>query len=147
MPELQRYDSTSSTDTEQMLRVSLNDEQGLRDGEKQQPFLSCALPSRAALYFMSIYFLLAFCELVPIASFVKLFERSLCIAYYDLHRPNIVPPGEEIPELLCKVPDIQTSLATIRGWKSMLDTVPGRNASLILQNVLSRQKSLLPYRS
>jgi hypothetical protein len=81
--------------------------------------------SRLVLYFMAIHFLLAFCELILVAPFIKLFEQSLCISYYDAHDPSVIGPGDSIPEALCKIQGIQAPLATIRGWKSMFDTVPG----------------------
>lgn len=139
MAEVRRYDSTSPNESEQVLHADLNDEHGIRDTQRDEKFLSRVLPSRTAIYFMSIYFLLAFSELVPTAPLVKLFERSLCISYYTRHHPNIVPPGQEIPERLCKVPEIQASLATIRGWKSTLDMIPGKARPPNLRNLLSRE--------
>lgn len=81
--------------------------------------------SRLVLYFMTIHFLLAFCELILIAPLIKLFEQSLCISYYDSHDSSAISPGGNIPEALCKIQAVQAPLATIRGWKSMFDTVPG----------------------
>jgi hypothetical protein len=73
---------------------------------------------------MTIHFLLAYCELILVAPLIKLFEQSLCTVYYDTHNPSALGPGG-IPESLCKIQEIQAPLATIRGWKSMLDTIPG----------------------
>lgn len=81
--------------------------------------------SHLILYFMAIHFLLAYCELILIAPLIKLFEQSLCITYYDVHDPGLISPNGGIPESLCKIQEIQSPLATIRGWKSMLDTIPG----------------------
>ncbi|KAF4634520.1 hypothetical protein G7Y89_g3589 [Cudoniella acicularis] len=69
------------------------------------------------LYFMAIHFLLAFCELILVAPLIKLFENSLCLSHYNF-------PQNGINEELCKIPEIQVPLATIRGWKSMFDTIP-----------------------
>ena len=89
------------------------------------------LPTRTAFYYMALHFLLAFAELAPITPMVKLFERSLCISYYEIHDPSGLGLVDEIPEHLCKILEIQTSLASIRGWKSMLDTVSGITLSAI----------------
>jgi hypothetical protein len=70
------------------------------------------------IYFMSIHFLLAFCEMILVAPLVRLFEESLCQSHYGF-------PSVGVPEHMCKGPEIQDPLATIRGWKSMFDTIPG----------------------
>jgi len=70
------------------------------------------------LYFMAIHFLLAFCEIILVAPFIKLLENSLCLSYYNF-------PGNGVQDELCKIPDIQGPLATLRGWKSSFDTIPG----------------------
>jgi hypothetical protein len=69
-------------------------------------------------YFMVIHFLLAFCEMILVAPLIKLFEESLCLNYYQF-------PNGGVEEHLCKIPEIQRPLATIRGWKAMFDTLPG----------------------
>jgi hypothetical protein len=70
------------------------------------------------IYFMSIHFLLAFCEMILVAPLIRLFEESLCLSHYGF-------PTSGVPESLCKIPEVQHPLATIRGWKSMFDTIPG----------------------
>ncbi|KAG9240836.1 major facilitator superfamily domain-containing protein [Calycina marina] len=69
------------------------------------------------IYFMTIHFLLAFCTIILVAPLIRLFENSLCLKHYGF-------PSGGVKESLCKIPDIQGSLATIRGWKSTLDTIP-----------------------
>ena len=101
-------------------------EDGIRQGGSEELWWTHLVPSRTAFYFMSMYFLLAFCELVVVAPLVKLFERSLCVSYYDSRRLDLDVMGKEVPEHLCKIPEIQMSLARIRGWKSMLDMIPGK---------------------
>ncbi|RFU30995.1 hypothetical protein B7463_g5302, partial [Scytalidium lignicola] len=57
-----------------------------------------------------------FCEMVIVAPFINLFEQSLCRTYYSF-------PSGKIDDALCKIPEIQAPLATIRGWKSTFDTL------------------------
>jgi hypothetical protein len=76
-------------------------------------------------YFMGIHFLLAFCEIVLAVPLIKLFEQSLCFSSYSDHDPSVIKVRGSIPEALCKTVEIQQDLATIRGWKSLLDIVPG----------------------
>jgi hypothetical protein len=77
------------------------------------------LLSTLVFYFMAIHFLLAFTEIIVIAPLMRLFEDSLCLDYYHF-------PTGGVEESLCKIPEIQQPLATIRGWQSMLGTIPGK---------------------
>ncbi|KUJ06787.1 uncharacterized protein LY89DRAFT_602527 [Mollisia scopiformis] len=72
--------------------------------------------SHVVLYFIAIHFLLAFCEMILVAPLIKLFENLLCLTFYDF-------PIAGVEEILCKVPEIQRPLATIRGWKSSFDMI------------------------
>ncbi len=74
--------------------------------------------SSIVLYFMTIHFLVAFCEMILVAPLIKLYENSLCLLYYNF-------PVGGVEESLCKIHEIQGPLARIRGWKSMFDTIPG----------------------
>ena len=85
----------------------------------QESILKRAKPlTSLVFYFMTIHFLLAFCEIILVAPLIKLYENSLCLSYFDF-------PTGGVEESLCKIPEIQRPLATIRGWKSMFDTIPG----------------------
>jgi hypothetical protein len=87
--------------------------------ENQGNILKRAKPlTTIVFYFMTIHFLLAFCEIILVAPLIRLFENSLCLSHFDF-------PVGGIDESLCKIPEIQRPLATIRGWKSMFDTIPG----------------------
>ena len=57
---------------------------------------------------MVIRFLLSFCEIVLVDPLIKLFETSLCLSRYGF-------PDGGVEESLCKIPDIQRPLATVRG--------------------------------
>lgn len=41
----------------------------------------------------------------------RILETALCEKYYRDHDPNAFPPGANIPEEDCKLPEIQTALA------------------------------------
>jgi hypothetical protein len=87
--------------------------------DNQENILKRAKPlTTIVFYFMTIHFLLAFCEIILVAPLIRLFENSLCLSHFDF-------PVGGIDESLCKIPEIQRPLATIRGWKSMFDTIPG----------------------
>ena len=87
--------------------------------DNQENILKRAKPlTIIVFYFMAIHFLLAFCEIILVAPLIRLFENSLCLSHFNF-------PLGGIDESLCKIPEIQRPLATIRGWKSMFDTIPG----------------------
>lgn len=78
-----------------------------------------------ASVFMAFHFSIAFCEMVLVAPLLALFERSICASYYAQHDPSLVGPGGWVGESHCKLAAIQKDLATVRGWKSFFDTLPG----------------------
>ncbi|TGO22117.1 hypothetical protein BPAE_0182g00110 [Botrytis paeoniae] len=87
------------------------------------PSPSPSLPT-LILYFMTLHFLIAFCEMVLVAPLISLFESSLCHSYYNFPEPSLRLDTRELTSEMCKIPEIQGPLATIRGWKSFGDTVP-----------------------
>lgn len=108
-------------------QLLLNREDSVHDGNDRanlpKETLSPSL-DKIVLYFMVIHFLLAFCEIILVAPLIKLFENSLCLTYYNF-------PADGVEEALCKIPEIQRPLATIRGWKSMFDTIPGTKPDVL----------------
>ena len=94
---------------------------------------------KLVLYFMIIHFLLGFCQIILVAPLIRLFENSICLSHFGY-------PTEGVEESLCKIPEIQGPLATIRGWKSTLDTIPVLVVAIPLgrmADVLGRRKILM----
>lgn len=58
---------------------------------------------------------------------VRLLEMTVCRALYAPRDPGVIgpPPLGYVDESLCKVADIQVSLAYLRAWKRCLDSIPG----------------------
>ncbi|KAG8415735.1 hypothetical protein J3459_011837 [Metarhizium acridum] len=58
---------------------------------------------------------------------VRLLEMTVCREFYALRDPSVIgpPPLGYVDESLCKVADIQVSLAYLRAWKRCLDSIPG----------------------
>ncbi|KID72724.1 MFS transporter, partial [Metarhizium brunneum ARSEF 3297] len=58
---------------------------------------------------------------------VRLLEMTVCRAFYAPRDPGVIgpPPLGYVDESLCKVADIQVSLAYLRAWKRCLDSIPG----------------------
>jgi hypothetical protein len=57
---------------------------------------------------------------------MRLMELNLCREYYRKVDPSVILPDGNVPEMLCKLPVIQSELAEIRGFSGMLDGIPGK---------------------
>ena len=55
----------------------------------------------------------------------RLLESSICRSYYLEHDPSMVSSDGSVDEKFCKVRQVQTELAMIRGYLSMFDNAPG----------------------
>jgi hypothetical protein len=121
----------SSTEQDRLLSHENSQDDGLEEGAES--FKSSPALTNIVLYFMAIHFLLAFCEMILVAPLIQLFENSLCLDHYGF-------PVGGVEELLCKVPEIQGPLATIRGLKSSFDTLPG------MPSILERIEHALTYK-
>lgn len=90
----------------------------LANSEAEPSIRAARSLSTLILYFMTLHFLLGTAEMILVAPLIRLFENSLCLKHYGF-------PDGGVAEALCKIPEIQGPLATIRGWKSMFDSLPG----------------------
>jgi hypothetical protein len=59
------------------------------------------------------------------AARLRMFEMSVCRDYYAIHDPSRIDNHGHIPEQLCKLQPIQSSLARMRGFINMLEAIPG----------------------
>jgi hypothetical protein len=56
---------------------------------------------------------------------VRLLESVVCLRYYESHDPSLIVGGN-VPEMYCKVDDVQEEIALLNGWQMLFDNVPGR---------------------
>ncbi|KAL3303963.1 MFS transporter [Colletotrichum asianum] len=63
---------------------------------------------------------------------VRAFEMAVCRDYYLEHDPTVIgePPLSYVDESLCKLREIQTSMAYLRATKGLIMTVPGEGILL-----------------
>ncbi len=71
-----------------------------------------------------------FCIILLEVPRVRLFERVICDRYYKDHDERLLVATLQIrdsgsKEELCKLPEIQSELATVIGIKTALDAIPG----------------------
>lgn len=56
---------------------------------------------------------------------LPLLEQSVCRSYYLIHDPATVGKDGSVPEVRCKTVEIQTELASLRGWAEFFIDFPG----------------------
>lgn len=74
-----------------------------------------------------LFFLSELSELILVSPRIRLLEASICRSHYLAHgNPSgiINPDDGSIDESLCKLPEIQTRLAYIRGWQVFCESIP-----------------------
>lgn len=74
-----------------------------------------------------LLFLSELSELILVSPQIRLLEASICRSHYLAHGDpsGVINPGDgSIDESLCKLPEIQTRLAYIRGWLVFFETIP-----------------------
>jgi MFS family permease len=73
-------------------------------------------------------FLIAVGDFMIRAPWMRIQEDVVCRSYYTRTFPSLIPnpggPLEPIPEDRCKVPDVQSKLAMLRGWHQTISCVP-----------------------
>lgn len=56
---------------------------------------------------------------------LPLLEQSVCRSYYLIHEPAIIGKDGSVPEVRCKGVEIQTELASLRGWAEFFIDLAG----------------------
>ena len=86
-----------------------------------------ALPQSYALIVVaSTLFLAETSDLLLFPVKIRLLESVLCKQYYSSNDPSRLPADDSaIDEAICKIPTIQSELASIRGLQVFWDAIPG----------------------
>ncbi|KAF5250783.1 hypothetical protein FANTH_4055 [Fusarium anthophilum] len=86
----------------------------------------CHFSQWSALYICSLFILLVdvpnFLSEVPK---LRMLELGLCRDYYAAIDPSVIGRDGSVPEHLCKVHEIQSALAKMRGILGMIEGIPG----------------------
>jgi hypothetical protein len=59
------------------------------------------------------------------APLMRLLEDIICRKYYESAKPAGIDLSLPIPEEKCKLPPIQSQLATFKGWDMVISCIPG----------------------
>jgi hypothetical protein len=73
----------------------------------------------------TVLVLFAFADLLKYVSTIRLLELGLCREYYLENDPSLVDDNGNVSEDVCKLPEIQQSLAHLRGYMSALESTIG----------------------
>lgn len=74
-------------------------------------------------------FLVDFGEYMGEGARLHILELGICREYYELVDPHIIGSDGGISEKLCKLDQIQSELAKIRGFLGLLDHISGKDLS------------------
>jgi hypothetical protein len=82
----------------------------------------------ATLYICGLMvFLVDFGEFMVEAARIRRLELGICREYYIIVDPQVIRGDGGIPEELCKLDEIQSELARMRGFLGLLENIPGIN--------------------
>jgi hypothetical protein len=111
----------------------LGDSSRPHDGEEQYVYVST--PREALRRHFAKWWTVYICGLLILTSDVpnfmseaprlRMLELGLCREYYAVHDPSVIGDNGGIPERLCKLPQIQSSVARMRGIMAMMEAIPG----------------------
>lgn len=88
------------------------------------PMLSWCFSTPLTLPFVA-YILISFATLLLEVPTVRLIEGSICNRYYVSAENATLMTAEQVNESACKIPQVQSLLAKLVGWKFSFDAVPG----------------------
>jgi hypothetical protein len=54
----------------------------------------------------------------------RVYEANICLSYYREHDTSVIGADGTIPEKLCKIDQVQQTLAMIFGWQDTFDAIP-----------------------
>jgi MFS family permease len=85
-------------------------------------------PKKHWVFIVSLLFVLI--AIIDIGAFLaeppktRVFEKNLCLAYFQEHDPTKIGSGGHVPESECKITEVQQKLAMIFGWQDTFDAIP-----------------------
>lgn len=67
---------------------------------------------------------------------LRLYEATICRSYYRTFDPSVFDAGNNVPEELCKIPQVQADLAQLTGWNSFFFYVPSE--SMLMKSIFKK---------
>lgn len=63
---------------------------------------------------------------------IQIYEGIYCREWYGKHPTDLSPYGDDVPEALCKIPQVQQQVSTLKGWQEFFNAAPGLLVSIPL---------------
>jgi hypothetical protein len=60
----------------------------------------------------------------------RIIESIACRKYLAVHDPSRVPSSGQVPEALCKIPEVQTTVTIIRGYSDFFEGLSSKSKRL-----------------
>ena len=80
----------------------------------------------AVLYLCGItIFLVDFGSFMGEGARLRMMELGICREYYSTTNPQVIGGDGDVPEEFCKLDEIQSELARMRGFLGLLENLPG----------------------
>jgi hypothetical protein len=78
------------------------------------------------LYIIGVFaFVIDISFMMGAAPVTRLLELGICREHYRVADPSVIEPGGNVPEMLCKIGEVQARLAEVNGYITMLAFLPG----------------------
>lgn len=61
---------------------------------------------------------------------IQIYERIYCSEWYGKHPADPVTYGGDIPEAMCKIPQVQQQVSTLKGWQEFFGAAPALLVSI-----------------
>jgi hypothetical protein len=80
------------------------------------------------LYVIGVFaFVVDISFMIGAAPTTRLLELGICREHYRTADPSVIEPGGNVPELLCKIGEVQARLAEVNGYITMIAFLPGEH--------------------
>jgi MFS family permease len=80
---------------------------------------------RVASIIITAVFLIEMSDYMIKAPLMRLLEDVICRSYYESAEPPSIDLSIPIPEENCKLPGVQSQLAMLKGWDTVISCIPG----------------------
>jgi hypothetical protein len=80
------------------------------------------------LYVIGVFaFVIDISFMMGAAPMTRLLELGICREHFRVADPSVIEPGGNVPELLCKIGEVQSRLAEVNGYITMIAFLPGEH--------------------
>ena len=86
------------------------------------------MPHRALFFPILLKALATLSSALQATPRLRALESDVCRTHYRIYDPSVIDPfSDSVPEELCKIAQVQTDLALLRGWDAFFQNIPGQS--------------------